>query len=256
MRRRKPAVRNPRPQDRVHLRHVRSPQHECIRRLDIVIAPHGLIDAESAHEADRGRCHAVTRIGIDVVGTKARLEQLVCGIAFPDRPLPRTEDAHAARALLLERGLEFLGHDVECLVPTYGREFTVLVELAVLLAQQRSGEAVVAVHDLGKEIPLHAVETPVHLGLDVAVGCDDATVPGSDHHAASCTAESAWRLVPAEQRVWPLGDEVGSIGRARHTAHRSRHGGSFQFEKIATVGCAVAHDTMSWLDGDSAASTA
>ena len=98
MRRGQPAVGDARPQDRVHLGHVRAPQHERVGGLDVVVAAHRLVDAEGAHEAGDGRRHAVARVGIDVVGAEAGLEQLGRGIAFPDRPLAGAEHADAARA--------------------------------------------------------------------------------------------------------------------------------------------------------------
>jgi hypothetical protein len=61
------AVGKPGPQDRMHFRHVGAPEHEGIRILEIVITAHRLVHAEGAHEADRRRCHAVTRVGIEVV---------------------------------------------------------------------------------------------------------------------------------------------------------------------------------------------
>ena len=51
VRRAEPAVGDPAPQDRVHLRHVRAPQHEGVGGLEIVVAAHRLVHAEAAHEA-------------------------------------------------------------------------------------------------------------------------------------------------------------------------------------------------------------
>jgi hypothetical protein len=48
------AVGHPRPQDRVHLRHVGAPQHERVGGFDVVIAAGGLVDAEGAHHAGDG----------------------------------------------------------------------------------------------------------------------------------------------------------------------------------------------------------
>ena len=88
------------------------------------------------------------------------------------------------------------------------------------LAQHRLGEAVMAVHDLGKEIALHAIQSAIDFGLDVAMGCDHAIVLGGDHHAAAGAAEPARRLVPLQFAGGALGDEVG--GDARSTAFRRR----------------------------------
>jgi hypothetical protein len=189
----------------MHLGHVRAPQHERVGRLDVVVAAHRLVDAEGAHEArNRGR-HAVARIRIDVVGAETGLEQLHRRIAFPDGPLAGAEHADPARSLLLQRGLELLGHDGEGLVPRDRGELAVLGVLAIGLAQHRLRQAVMAVHDFGKEISLHAVEPAIDLGLDVAMGRDHAVVLGGDHDAAAGAAETARRLVPFQ-----LGD--GALG--------------------------------------------
>ena len=82
MRMAEPAVGQPRPQDRVHLGHVRAPQHEGVGSLEIVVAAHRLVHAECPHEGVGGRRHAVARIGIEVVGAEAGPHQLGRGIAF------------------------------------------------------------------------------------------------------------------------------------------------------------------------------
>jgi hypothetical protein len=93
------AVGDARPQDRVHLGHVRAPQHEGVGVLDVVVAAHRLVDAEGAHEAGNRRGHAVAGVGVEVVGAEAGLHQLGGGVAFPDRPLAGAEhgDIPAAR---------------------------------------------------------------------------------------------------------------------------------------------------------------
>ena len=235
MRRAQPPVGDPRPQDRMHLGHVRAPQHERVRGLDVVVAAHRLVDAEGAHEARHRRRHAVARVGVDVVGAEAGLEQLERGVAFPDRPLPGAEHADAARAALLQRVLELLRHDVEGFVPRDRRELAVLVVFAVGLAQHRLRQAVMAVHDLGEEIALHAVEAAIDLRLDVAVGGDHAVVLGRHHDAAAGAAEPARRLVPFQFARAALGDEVGGGSGGRHAAGRGRHRGGLELENLTAV---------------------
>ena len=104
MRMAEPAVGEARPQDRVHLRHVRAPQHERVGGLEIVVAAHRLVHAEGAHEGDGGGRHAVARIGIEIVGAEAGAHQFRRGIALEDRPLPGAEHADRGRALLLQHG--------------------------------------------------------------------------------------------------------------------------------------------------------
>ena len=213
VRRGQAAVGHPGPEDRVHLRHVGAPQHERVGRLDVVVAAHRLVHAEGAHEArDRGR-HAVPGVGVEVVGAEARLHQLDRGVALPDGPLAGAEHADRARPLVAQGRLELLRHDVERLVPGHGRELAVLVEAAVGHAQQRRGQAVLAVHDLGQEVALDAVQAAVDLGLDVAMGRDHAAGLGRHHDAAAGAAEAAGRLRPGERGLPGLGDQVGGPAR-------------------------------------------
>ena len=54
MRRAEPAISHPAPEDRVHLCHVRAPQHESIGGFEVVVATHRLVHAERPHEAHSG----------------------------------------------------------------------------------------------------------------------------------------------------------------------------------------------------------
>ena len=95
------AVGHPGPQDRVHLGHVRAPEHEGVGMLEIVVATHRLVHAEGADEGDGGGRHAVAGVRIEIVGAEARPHQLGGGIALPDRPLARAEHADRLGSLLL-----------------------------------------------------------------------------------------------------------------------------------------------------------
>ena len=106
-----------RPQDRMHLGHVRTPQHEGVGLLDVIVTAHRLVDAEGAHEAGHRRGHAVASIGVEIIGAETGLEQLRRSVAFPDRPLAGTEHGHPGRTVGFQGRLPFLGHDVEGLVP-------------------------------------------------------------------------------------------------------------------------------------------
>ncbi len=101
---------------------------------------------------------------------------------------------HAA----LDRRLPLLGHDVEGLVPGDRLEIAVLVVLAVLLAQQRLGQPVLAVHDLRQEIALDAVQAAVDRRIGIALAGDDAVVLDADQYRAAGAAEAARRLVPTQ----------------------------------------------------------
>ncbi len=51
VRRTEPAIGDAGPEHRVHLGHVRAPEHEGVGGLDVVVAAHGFVHAEGAHEA-------------------------------------------------------------------------------------------------------------------------------------------------------------------------------------------------------------
>ena len=189
-------VGKPRPQDRMHLGHVRAPQHERVRRLEIIVAAHRLVHAEGAHEGDRRGRHAVAGIRIKVVGAKAGPHQLGGGVAFIDRPLTRAEHAECGRTLVLQHRLGAGRHHVEGLVPRHRRQFAVLGEDAALLAQQRRGQAVAAIHDLGEEIALDAIQPAIDLRQRVAVGGDDLACLDADHDPAPGAAKATGSLRP------------------------------------------------------------
>ena len=206
-------VGDPGPEDRVHLRHVRAPEHEYVGRLDVVVAAHRLVHAESPHEAaDRGR-HAVARVRVDVVRAEACLEELGRRVALPYRPLSGAEHADPARPLLAQRLLELLLHHVEGGFPGDRPEIALLVEGAVAHTKERSGEPVFAVEDLGEEIALDAVEPAVDLRLDVAMGGDHLAFLHRHVDAAPDPAEPAGRLCPVEAGVFGVGDQVGGPHR-------------------------------------------
>ena len=133
-------------------------------------------------------------LGSRLLERKPAFISFSAGVALPDRPLARAEHADRGRPLLLQHALELLGHDVEGRVPGDGLELAVLGVLAVLHAQQRRRQPVLAVHDLREEVALDAVEAPVDLGLRVAVRRDDAVVLHRHRHAAAGAAEAARRL--------------------------------------------------------------
>ena len=190
---------------------------------DGFVAAHWFVDAEGAHEPGDGRRHAVTGIRIDVVAQQAGLHQLGGSIPFPHRPLAGAEHGDVARATFLERSLAFLGHDVVGLIPGYRRKLAVLVEFAVLHAQQWRGQAILAVLDLGQEVTLDAVEPSVDRRVRVALGGDDAPPLGSHQHAAARSAVAAGALVPAHA-IGLRGCRLADAGNA--DARRGGGGGN------------------------------
>lgn len=176
--------------------------------------------------------------GVEVVGAETGLPELAGGIAFKHRPLPGAEHRDAGGAGLLERGLPLAGHDVEGLVPADGGELAVLVIDPVLLAQQRGGEAVLPVHDLGQEVALDAVEAAVDRGLGVALGGHDLVVLHAHDDRAAGAAEAARRLVPAHAGV---GGGRRCVDRNRQASGSRGGGGSLGLQEVAAaVAAAVA----------------
>ena len=223
-----------RPQDRVHFGHIRPPEHEGIGLLDVVVAAHRLVNAESAHETGDSRSHAVTGIRVNIIGTETGLEQLDRRVAFPDRPLSGTKDANTIRPVGFHRRFPFFGHDVESLIPSDRRKFTVLVELAVLHAQHGLGQAVFAVHDLGQEIALDAVEAAIHFGIRVTLRGHDAAVLHADQHRATGTAETANPLVPAYRRRTAFFGRCGQ-GRYGDSGTGRRSGNRLGLDEITSI---------------------
>ena len=102
-----------------------------------------------------------------------------------------------------------------------------------------------AVHDLGEEIALDAIEAAIDLGLDVAVGGDDAIVLGRDHHAAAGAAEAAGGLVPFQFAGFALGHEIGRERRHRHSAGGGRDGCGLQLQHLTAVELRIRSWTIS-----------
>ena len=195
----------------------------------------GLVDAEGAHEARDGTGHAVAGIGVQVVGAEARLPELAGGIAFKHRPLPGAEHGNAGGAGLLERGLPLGRHDVEGLVPTDGGELAVLVVDPVLLAQQRGGEAVLPVHDLGQEVALDAVETAVDRRLGspwVATTLSFCTPTTTEQPVP----RSGRRLVPAHAGV---SGGRRCVDRNRQASGSRRCGSGLGLQVAAAIAVAI-----------------
>ena len=189
----------------------------------------------------------MTRVRIEIVGAETGLEQLVGRVAFPDRPLARPEHADAARPALCKRAFELLGHDVEGFVPGHLGEFAVLVVFAVLLAQKRMREAIVAVHDFREKISFDAIEAAIDLGLGIAVGRYNPAVLGCDHDSATGAAKSAGRLVPFQFGDGSVGNKI-LRGRGRwHSAHHCCHRSSFQFQEFTAVHSIPTHMVFSQL---------
>ncbi|MOA16463.1 hypothetical protein D3C78_1366780 [compost metagenome] len=103
------------------------------------------------------------------------------------------------------------------------------VVLTVFHAQQRLGQAVVAVHDLRQEVALDAIQAAVDLGFDVTMGGHHLVVAGGDHHAATGATETAGRLVPVQGDHVRFSDQVTGGGVDRQAGRRGSNGGSLGF---------------------------
>ncbi len=230
------AVGHPGPQDRVHLRHVGAPEHEGVGGFDVVVAAHGFINTEGAHEATHRGRHAVTGVGVDVVGAETGFHQFDRSVAFPHRPLAGAEHADAFRTFIFQRGFVFFFHDIEGLFPAHRGELAFFIKLAVFHAQQGLGESIRAVHDFGQEVALHAVQAAVDLAGDVAVGGHHFAILGGHVYAAAGTAEAAWGLVPVKVGLAAVCHQVGGLGSGADTGGSRSGGGCLHFQEGTTVG--------------------
>ncbi len=208
-----------RPKNRVHLSHVGTPQHKCIGVLKVIITTHRLVRTEGTHEGPHCRGHTMARIRVDVVGTETCLPQLRCSITLPDGPLPGAKHADTrgnllgrqvliAFHILLERFLPLVGHHREGLFPGNRLELALLVIFATTHAQQRLGQPVFAIHDLGKEIALYTVQAFVYRGIRITLGGDNTTILGTDQDRATGSAETTCGLVPADAGIAFFGDRL------------------------------------------------
>ena len=117
-----------RPQDWVHLGHVRTPEHKGVCMLEVVIAAHRFVDTKGPDERSHGRGHAVTCVGVDVVRPQTGLHELGSGIAFPDSPLTRAEHGDGCRAFGLDGLFPLLGHHIKGFVPGHRLKLAVFVK--------------------------------------------------------------------------------------------------------------------------------
>src|SRR5690606_7127069 len=143
----------------------------------------------------RGR-YAMAGLPLEIVGAEPGAHELRRSVSLKNRPLAGPEHADGRRTLLPQHGLALLGHDVERLIPRDRLELSLLVEHAIALAQKRRGQAICAIHDLGEEIALDAVEAAIGLCRHGAVCGDHVSVLGGDHDTAAGTAETAGSLRP------------------------------------------------------------
>jgi len=185
-----------RPQHRMHLRHVRAPGHDGVGELDVVVAARRLVDAEGLNEPGHRRRHAVARVGIEVVAAPAGLDHLGGDVALLDGVLPGAHDRDASRTELLVVTLELRRHLVERPLPGDLDEVALLVERAVLHAQQRLGQPVLAIEDLRVVVALGTQQAAVDRRVRIAFDRNDAPGLRGDLDAASDAAESTGALVP------------------------------------------------------------
>lgn len=140
--------------------------------------------------------------------------------------MARTEHADSSRALFLDNVFELHRHLVKHTVSSDRRGLVILVVFAVRYAQQRSGQPVLTVHDLGGEIALDAVRAPIGLDLRVALRGHHAIVFDGHFNVTTRVTRSIKRLRPLELRRPLVGDKVGGVSRKRNAGHRSGRGDS------------------------------
>jgi hypothetical protein len=198
-------VGDPRPQHRVHLRHVGAPQHHRVGELDIVVAARRLIDAKGLDKAGDCRGHAVTGVGVDVVGAPTGFEQLDGGVTLLDGVLSRPHDPHSGGPQLTVDPLELSLHLVEGPLPADGDEVAVLGELAVLHPHQWLREAILAVEDLGIGIALDTEQPPVDRVFAVALDGHHPALVGGDANTTADAAKATDSLVPTPAVLLAIG---------------------------------------------------
>ncbi len=179
----------------------------------------------------------MARVRVDVVGAQAGLHELGGRVALVDRVLPRGEQGHAGRALLGQGALGLARHLLEGALPAHRGEAALLVEAAVAHAQQGPGEAVAAVHDLGVEVALDAVQAAVDRRFRVALDGHHAPVLGGHEDAAAHAAEPAHGLVPLPALPLAHGVQVLALRLAAEADARGsgRGGGDGCLEEIPAV---------------------
>jgi hypothetical protein len=237
------AVGHAAPQHRVRFGRVGAAQHDGVGEFDVVVDVGRLVDAEDLHEAHHGAGHAVACVGVQIVGAEARLHQLGRGVAFGDRVLARADDGHPGRALGRVVLAELAFHLVHRHLPGHRREGAVLVEPAVLHAQERLRQPVGAVGYLAVEIALDAVQSAVDRRVGVALGGHHLAALGRDLDAAAGAAHAAHALVPLPAGFgWrALGQGGGGHGQA---GGRGGGGGDAGLEEFAAG--QAGHGGSSW----------
>ena len=200
--------------------------------LDIIVVARRLVDAEGLDEGGNGRCHAVTGIRVDVVAAQTGLHELGRRVTLVDGVLAGTENGDAGRAKLLQRRLAVLFHFIEGALPADRLELALLVELAILHPQQRLGEAILAVHDLGIEVALDTVQTTIDGRIGITLRRHDLAILGCHHDATTGATETAYALVPL-----PILFHIGGAGLSLRQGNANGRCGSSRhigFEKFTT----------------------
>ena len=222
-------VDDPRPQHRMHLGHVRAPEHDRVGELDVVVAAGGLVDAEGLHEGGHRGGHAVPRVGIEIVGAPARLGELHRRVPLLDQVLAGAHDGDAGRPEIMVHALPLVLHHVEGGLPVHRDEVARLVELAVLHAQERAREPVRAVLDLGQRVSLDAEQAAVDRARRIALHRDHAPIGGGDLDAAAHAAEPAHPAVPS-----PAARLVGAERQAGCARRPHDGGGEASLQELAS----------------------
>jgi hypothetical protein len=151
----------------------------------------------------------VPGVGIQVVGAPPGLQQFYRGVTLLDGVLAGAHDADTGRPQLTVGPFELALHLIERLLPGDRDKVALLVEAAVLLAQQRLRQAVLAVVDLGVGVTLDAEKTAVHIAIGVSLDGHHPLVLGGDLDTTTHSAEAARPLVPAPAA---LGIALGQDG--------------------------------------------
>ncbi len=174
---------------RMHLGHIIAPGNEDIGLIDVIIAAHGLVHAETGQKPGHGTGHAQTRIGFQIVGADTAFKQLGGYVAVGNRPLPGPVHGHGVFPVAFDGFLHFAGHQVEGFLKGCFHHLAVF-------ANQRFGDSVLAIQDLDGMITLDAAQPLVDGTIGIALDGHGAVTGNTDQEAAPGAAEPAGRLFP------------------------------------------------------------
>ena len=204
----------------MRLGHVRAPRDEDVGLVKVGVAAGGLVGLEHVHEAHHGAGHAQARVRARCCSRAGRPSRTWrVQVAFDDGLLAAAPEGQAALVVL--PGLAAALPATRSSASSQRRLAQAFVGAlgGLVVADERRGQAVVAVQDLRQVVALDAVEPAVRPVVGVAGHRNQPAVLHFADDAASAAAETAHRQIR-------LAGAVGRCARlpAAGAAHERRHG--------------------------------